>query len=77
MRRVEQLAKKKGPAVGDAINAVLAAAGYNLRKLLGLYLRKAGRLVFALIRWYRNLVDWTRNLIVALADRRSLLFAAA
>jgi hypothetical protein len=34
---------------GDAINAVLAAAGANLRKLLGLYRREAGRLFFALI----------------------------
>jgi len=33
---------------GDAINAVLAAAGANLRKLLGLYRREAGRLFFAL-----------------------------
>ena len=30
---------------GDAINAVLAAAGANLRKLLGLYRREAGRFV--------------------------------
>jgi IS5 family transposase len=34
---------------GDAINAVLAAAGANLRKLLGLYRREARRLFFALI----------------------------
>ena len=34
---------------GDAINAVLAAAGANLRKLLGLYRREAGRLFYALI----------------------------
>ena len=33
---------------GDANNAVLAAAGANLRKLLGLYRREAGRLFFAL-----------------------------
>jgi IS5 family transposase len=33
---------------GDAINAVLAAAGSNLRKLLGLLRRKAGRFVYAL-----------------------------
>lgn len=33
---------------GDAINAVLAAAGANLSKLLGLYRREAGRLFFAL-----------------------------
>ena len=55
---------------GDAINAVLAAAGSNLRKLLGLLRRKAGRFVFALIRWYRNL-------IATLPDRRSLRPAAA
>ncbi len=50
---------------GDAINAVLAAAGANLGKLWGLYRRQAGRFVFALIPWYRNL-------IAALPDRRSL-----
>jgi IS5 family transposase len=36
---------------GDAINAVLAAAGANLRKLLGLLGRQAGRLVYAPIHW--------------------------
>jgi IS5 family transposase len=41
---------------GDAINAILAAAGSNLRKLLGLLRRKAGRFVFALIRWLENLL---------------------
>ena len=41
---------------GDAINAVLAAAGSNLRKLLGLLRRSRRRLFFALIRWYRNLM---------------------
>ena len=41
---------------GDAINAVLAAAGSNLRKLLGLLRRRAGRFVFALIRWIEKLV---------------------
>ncbi len=41
---------------GDAINAVLAAAGSNLRKLLGLLRRKAGRFVVALIRWLEKLV---------------------
>jgi IS5 family transposase len=35
---------------GDAINAVLAAAGANLRKLLGLLRRGGGRFVYALIR---------------------------
>jgi len=39
---------------GDAINAVLAAAGSNMRKLLGLLRRKAGRFVLALIRWLEN-----------------------
>jgi hypothetical protein len=33
---------------GDAINAVLAAAGANLRKLLGLLRRGAGWFVYAL-----------------------------
>lgn len=41
---------------GDAINAVLAAAGANLRKLLGLLRHKAGRLACALIQWFRNLI---------------------
>jgi len=45
---------------GDAINAVLAAAGSNLRKLLGLYRRKAGRFVYALIRWLENLAAESR-----------------
>ena len=54
---------------GDAINAVLAAAGSNLRKLLGLLRRGSGRFVLALIRCYRNL-------IAALPDRRSLHLAA-
>ena len=39
---------------GDAINAVLAAAGSNLRKLLGLLRRGAGRFVLALIRGLKN-----------------------
>ena len=38
---------------GDAINAVLAAAGANLRKLLGSIRRSAGWLVCALIYWIR------------------------
>ena len=41
---------------GDAINAVLAAAGSNLRKLLGLLRGGRRRLFFALIRGYRNLM---------------------
>ena len=40
---------------GDAINAVLAAAGANLRKLLGLLRRAAGRSVYAPIQWIDNL----------------------
>ncbi len=45
---------------GDAINAVLAAAGANLRKLLRLYRRGTGRLVYALIRWLDHLTTPTR-----------------
>lgn len=55
---------------GDAINAVLAAAGSNLRKLLGLLRRKAGRFVFALIQLYRILIS-------PLSDRRPLHLVAA
>ena len=40
---------------GDAINAVLAGAGSNLRKLLGLLRRKARRSFFAFISWLRFL----------------------
>ena len=40
---------------GDAINAVLAAAGSNLRKLLGLFGSQRRRLVLALIRWLEHL----------------------
>ena len=36
---------------GDAINAVLASAGSNMRKLLGLLRRKSRRLFIALIAW--------------------------
>jgi len=39
---------------GDATNAVLAAAGANMRKLLGLIRGAAGRFVFALIRWLEH-----------------------
>ncbi|MCH9035079.1 MAG: IS5 family transposase [Planctomycetes bacterium] len=60
---------------GDAINAVLAAAGSNLRKLLGLLRRRAGRFVFALIRWCQGLIGWTRNLITALPDRQASYLA--
>ena len=35
---------------------MLTAAGANLGKLLGLFRRKAGRFVLALIRWYRNVI---------------------
>ncbi len=45
---------------GDAINAVLAAAGANLRKLLGLLRSKAGRFGHALIRWIANLIAASR-----------------
>ncbi len=62
---------------GDAINAVLAAAGSNLRKLLGLYRREAGRFVLALIRWYQAPIGWTRTPIAALPDRRALYLAVA
>ena len=62
---------------GDAINAVLAAAGSNLRKLLGLIRRKAARLVFALIRWCRHSIAWHRSPFAALPDRRSIHLAAA
>jgi len=47
---------------GDAINAVLAAAGSNLRKLLGLLRRQAGQFVFALIRWLKNLAEVCQSL---------------
>ena len=60
---------------GDAINAVLAAAGSNLRKLLGLLRCRAGRFVFALIRYCQDLIGWTRILIAALPDRRALYLA--
>ena len=40
---------------GDAINAVLAAAGANLRKLLGLLRRGGGRSVYAPIQWIDSL----------------------
>jgi len=62
---------------GDAINAVLAAAGSNLRKLLGLLRRRAGRFVFALIRRGQSLIGWTRKLIVALPDRQAFYLAVA
>ncbi len=48
--------------IGDAINAVLAAAGANLRKLLGLLRRGAGRFVVALIRWLDNLTEVCQSL---------------
>ena len=55
---------------GDAINAVLAAAGSNMRKLLGLLRRRAGRFVCALIHWYRNA-------IAACLNRRPIHYAVA
>jgi len=62
---------------GDAINAVLAAAGSNLRKLLGLIRRKAARLVLALIRACRNSIAWHTSPIDALPDRRIVYPVAA
>jgi len=62
---------------GDAINATLAAAGSNLRKLLGLLRKGAGRFVFALLRVFRNSITWDGNWIAALPDGRSLRLAAA
>ena len=55
---------------GDAINAVLAAAGSNLRKLLGLFGGQRRRFVFALLRWFDHLNGgrpfyWLRFLAVA------------
>ena len=41
---------------GEAINAAMTASGSNLQELLGLLRREAGRFVFSLIRWYRNLI---------------------
>ncbi len=56
---------------GDAINAVLAAAGSNLRKLLGLIRRAAGRFVFALcdaaVQLALAMVRWGR---ASITDRR-------
>jgi len=56
---------------GDAINAVLAAAGSNLRKLLGLIRRAAGRFVFApsdaVVQLALAMLRWTKTLI---GDRR-------
>jgi len=46
---------------GDAINAILAAAGSNLRKLLGLLRRKTSRFVFMLIRWLENLIEASQS----------------
>jgi IS5 family transposase len=51
---------------GDAINAVLAAAGSNLRKLLGLLRRDRRRLFFALCELFARLtcplIRWIRSL---------------
>ena len=59
---------------GDAINATLAAAGSNLRKLLRL-------LSFALPQWLRTAGKYVRNVIVILANRRftdqSIMYAVA
>ena len=73
---------------GDAINAVLAAAGSNLRKLLGLLRRDRRRLSFALghtverlvqssIRRCQDLLGWTWNPVVALPGHRAHYLAAA
>ena len=62
---------------GDAINATLAAAGSNLRKLLGLLRKGAGRFVFALLRVCRNSIAWDGNEIPALPDGRNIRLAAA
>ena len=48
---------------GDAINATLAAAGSNLRKLLQL-------LYFALARWPHVAGEYMRHVILSLANRR-------
>ena len=61
---------------GDAINAVLAAAGSNLRKLLGLLRSQAGRLVFALILSYRNLIRRLENLLAPSQPNRIICPAA-
>ena len=42
---------------GDAINAMLAAAGSNLRKLLNKFRDNAGRLAAALIHWLRIVLE--------------------
>lgn len=55
---------------GDAINAVLAAAGSNLRKLLGLIRRGVGRFVFALIRRLKRLIEWSKILTEARSSPR-------
>ncbi len=66
---------------GDAINAVLAAAGSNLRKLLGLLRRKAGRFVLALRNAVERLVftlfRWCRNVHRASPSRQLLHSAVA
>jgi len=72
---------------GDAINAVLAAAGSNLRKLLGLLRRDRRRFSFALcdwverasalLRWSRNPAPWPRNLLAALPGCQIIYRATA
>ena len=55
------------------MNAVLAAAGSNLRKLLGLLRQRAGRFVFALCvaveQRVFTLIRWCQDLIVESPDR--------
>ncbi len=62
---------------GDAINATLAAAGSNLRKLLGLLRNGTGRFVLALFGVCRNSIAWDGNEIPALPDGRNARLAAA
>ena len=62
---------------GDAINATLAAAGSNLRKLLGLLRSGARRFVFALIRACPHSITREGNEIPALHDSRSSRLAPA
>ncbi len=63
------------------MNAVLAAAGSNLRKLLGLIRRAAGRFVFApgesLDKVARAIIQWTIALIGSHRFHRPNNLAAA
>jgi len=59
---------------GDAMNAVLAAAGSNLRKLLGLLRWAAGRPLLApgeaAAQWVLTLIRWRGNPIAARANHQ-------